>query len=158
MECDDPMKALKCRIIATVDGKEVVSKLYTPAPVNDGCGQCGRGQCDSLLSHTAILLQLILDERILHHLSTILRPAVVSAPTVHVSIHYMFLPYRSLSVQHQCVATPLLMTPPILVCTHTPIAVEQSNYFMYQLLILHIIILCSTIEMQLLVVTCITLG
>ena len=76
MECDNPMKALKCRIIATVDGKEVVSKLvtpYTPAPVNGGCGQCGRGQCDSLLSHSAssASLQLILDERILHHLSNI---------------------------------------------------------------------------------------
>ena len=90
MECDNPMKALKCRIIATVDGKEVVSKLvtpYTPAPVNGGCGQCGRGQCDSLLSHTASAAINIRRVRILLFISAsarILRPAVVrqNAPTV----------------------------------------------------------------------------
>ena len=93
MECDNPMKALKCRIIATVDGKEVVSKLvtpYTPAPVNGGCGQCGRGQCDSLLSHTASAAINIRREDTpspQHDIET------SSSECTTVSIHYLFLPY-----------------------------------------------------------------
>ena len=104
----------------------------------------------SLFSHIQLLLQLILDERILHHLSTILRPAAVSAPTVHVSIHYMFLPYRSLSVQHQCVATP----PPDDSVHSSPHTysncrlITRTIKLFYVSAIAYLIILCSTIEMQ----------
>ena len=150
MECYNPAKALKCRIVATVDGKEVVSKLvtpYTPAPVNGGCG---------LVWVWSVWVSSLMYSYSCYCYATASRGYSITSTTwcwdqqqwvYWWMLCYMFLLYswyRSLSVQHQCVATP----PPddsahssLHTYSNCRLILEQSNYFMFQLLI----ILCSII-------------
>ena len=120
------------------------------APVNGGCGQCGRGQCDSLLSHTATAAINIRREDTpspQHDIET------SSSECTHCTCQY------SLHVPSlQLIQVPICTTP---VCSHTPPddsahssphtysncrLITRTIKLFYVSAIAYLIILCSTIE------------